>query len=222
MIEKDNSQLSVSRQCELLGIHRSGLYYQPCPESEGNLQVMRLIDEVYLDTPFYGVWRLKVLWQQKGHLINCKRVKRLMDLVGWQTIYRAPRTSLPEKKHKVYPYLLRGLEITRPNQVWATDITYSIKRVLIILFPKCPFSCWDPEYFYQKDMEKYKSYKAVQVFTLRDLNSIVNNHLKEGWELMGGVSSISVKADKYNSLDDGGKPTIWFSQALVNTKENAY
>ncbi len=124
MIEKDNSRLSISRQCELLDVHRSGLYYQSSPESEENLKVMRLMDEAYLDTPFYGVRKLKVLLDRKGYPINCKRVKRLMNLVGWQTIYRAPRTSLPDKEHKVYPYLLRGLEITRSNQVWATDITY--------------------------------------------------------------------------------------------------
>ena len=124
MVDKDNIKLSVPRQCELLSIHRSGLYYQPCPESAENLQIMRLMDEQYFKTPFYGVRRLSAWLQASGFTINRKRVKRLMELMGWQTIYRGPRTSQPDKKHKVYPYLLKGLTITRANQVWATDITY--------------------------------------------------------------------------------------------------
>lgn len=124
MIEKDNKQISIVRQSELLGIHRSGLYYQPCPESEENLTIMRLLDEQYLKTPFYGVRRLTVWLESKGYQINRKRTRRLMELMGWQTIYRAPRTSVADKQHKVYPYLLKGLEIQRANQVWATDITY--------------------------------------------------------------------------------------------------
>ena len=124
MIDKQSSELSVDRQCNLLGIHRSGLYYQPCSESEESLAIMRLLDEQYFKTPFYGVRRLTAWLQNQGYQINRKRVKRLMDLMGWQTIFRAPRTSDPDKQHKVYPYLLKGLDITKANQVWATDITY--------------------------------------------------------------------------------------------------
>lgn len=124
MIDKQSCVLSVDRQCNLLGIHRSGLYYQPCAESEENLAIMRLLDEQYFKTPFYGVRRLTVWLQRQGYQINRKRVKRLMDLMGWQTIFRAPRTSDPDKQHKVYPYLLKGMDITKANQVWATDITY--------------------------------------------------------------------------------------------------
>jgi putative transposase len=124
MIEKENKTISMARQCKLLSIHRSGLYYQPCPETDENLIIMRLMDEQYFKTPFYGVRRLTAWLLAGGFNINRKRVRRLMDVMGWQTIYRGPRTSQPDKQHKVYPYLLRGLAITRPNQVWATDITY--------------------------------------------------------------------------------------------------
>lgn len=123
LIEKD-ACLSLSRQCELLSIHRSGLYYKPCPETEENLCLMRLLDEQYLHTPFYGVRKVTCWLQEKGYIVNRKRVKRLMDLMGWQTLYRKRNLSKRNEQHKVYPYLLRGLEINRRNQVWAIDITY--------------------------------------------------------------------------------------------------
>jgi putative transposase len=100
------------------------LYYQPCSESEENITVMRLLDEQYFKTPFYGVRKLTAWLKGLGYAINRKRVKRLMDLMGWQTIYRWPNTSKPNKQHRIYPYLLKGLEINRLNQVWAMDITY--------------------------------------------------------------------------------------------------
>jgi putative transposase len=116
--------ISMNRQCELLVIHRSGLYYKPVAESEENLHLMRLMDEQYFKTPFYGARRLSAWLNQKGHHVNLKRVKRLMELMGWQTIYHKRNSSKPNKQHPVYPYLLRDLLITRPNQVWAIDITY--------------------------------------------------------------------------------------------------
>jgi len=124
MIDKKHRSLSVAEQCRLLGIHRSGLYYTPVSESEENLSIMRLLDEQFFKTPFYGVRRLTVWLQSLGYAINRKRVKRLMDLMGWQTIYRKPWLSKPDKEHKVYPYLLKGLDINHANQVWAMDITY--------------------------------------------------------------------------------------------------
>lgn len=123
MIKKETT-ISINRQCCLLGIHRSGLYYQPCPESEENLQLLRLMDEQYLKTPFYGCRKLTHWLIAKGYIINRKRVKRLMNLMGWQTLYRKPRTSWKNKEHKVYPYLLKDIRVTARNQVWATDITY--------------------------------------------------------------------------------------------------
>jgi putative transposase len=124
MIEKDHKSISITRQCQLLNVHRSGLYYQPCPETNENLSIIQTMDEQYFKTPFYGVRRLTALLLSQGFVINRKRVRRLMEVIGWQTIYRGPRTSQPDKHHKVYPYLLKGLEINRPNQVWAIDITY--------------------------------------------------------------------------------------------------
>jgi putative transposase len=124
MVDRTHSHLSITQQCRLLGIHRSGLYYQPCGESEENLQVLRLLDEQYFRTPFYGVRKLTAWLLSLGHRINRKRVARLMGLMGWRTLYRGRRTTIRSKSHPVYPYLLKGLAITRVNQVWAMDITY--------------------------------------------------------------------------------------------------
>ena len=111
-------------QCRILNVHRSGLYYQPCSESQENMSIMRLLDEQYFKTPFYGVRKLTVWLKGLGYVINRKRVKRLMELMGWQTIYRRPNISKPNKQNRIYPYMLKGLKINRPNQVWAMDITY--------------------------------------------------------------------------------------------------
>lgn len=117
-------KLSMSHQCRLLQIHRSGLYYKPAPESEENLMFLRMMDEQYLKTPFYGIRRVAAWFEQQGHQVNHKRVKRLMEVMGWRTIYQKPNLSKPNKLHLVYPYLLKGLQITKRNQVWAIDITY--------------------------------------------------------------------------------------------------
>jgi putative transposase len=116
--------LSISQQCNLLSIHRSGLYYQPVAESEENLLFMRLIDEQYLSTPFYGFRKMTQYLLSLGHQVNRKRVRRLMRLMGLMAIYQKPNTSQANKLHYKYPYLLKGLTITRSNQVWAADITY--------------------------------------------------------------------------------------------------
>jgi putative transposase len=123
MIDR-NIPISMEKQCEILKIHRSGLYYSPAPESGENLQIMRLMDEQYLRTPFYGIRRLTHWLREKGYKINRKRVKRLMELMGWQTLYRKPNTSWKNSTNPVYPYLLKNLSITRANQVWGIDITY--------------------------------------------------------------------------------------------------
>jgi putative transposase len=124
MIEPNHPLLSMRRQCELLGLNRSTLYYQPAGESDENLHLMRLLDEQYMCTPFYGVLRMTAYLRRQGHDVNHKRIQRLMQKMGLQAIFPGPKTSLAGKGHKVYPYLLRGLEITRPNQVWSSDITY--------------------------------------------------------------------------------------------------
>jgi putative transposase len=132
MVDKANIALSISRQCRLLGLHRSGLYYKPCPETEENLAIMRRLDEQYFRTPFYGVRRLTAWLKIQGYDANHKRVRRLMDLMGWQTVYRKPNTSKANKEYSVYPYLLKGLQVTGSNQVWATDITYVRKGFMYL------------------------------------------------------------------------------------------
>ena len=124
MIDREEPNLSLVRQCALLGISRSSLYYLPTEAGAEDLELMALIDQQYLKTPFYGSRRMTAWLSNHGHQVNRKRVRRLMQLIGLEAIYRRPNTSKPNPGHKVYPYLLRGLEINRVNQVWATDITY--------------------------------------------------------------------------------------------------
>jgi putative transposase len=116
--------LSVRRQCALLGIHRSQLYYEPVPEKPENLELMRLIDEQYLKTPFWGSRNMGVFLEKQGHPVNRKRIQRLMRKMGLEGISPGPSTSRPTPGHKVYPYLLKDVIIERPNQVWSSDITY--------------------------------------------------------------------------------------------------
>jgi len=119
-----HEQLSVRRQCALLHLSRGTLYYEPGGESEGNLQLMRLLDEQYTRAPFYGIRRMKAWLETQGYAVNHKRVQRLLRLMGLVAIYQRPRLSVPAPGHRIYPYLLRGVKIERVNQVWSTDITY--------------------------------------------------------------------------------------------------
>lgn len=124
MVDRRHPALSTLRQCALLGISRSGVYYRPRGPSRNDLAVMKQIDQQYLATPFYGSRRMRVWLGRQGCRASRKRVQRLMRTMGLSAIYRRPRTSKPAPGHKVYPYLLRSMEITSPNQVWAADITY--------------------------------------------------------------------------------------------------
>jgi len=124
MVSKEE-RLPVSRQCQLLNVPRSSYYYIPTPVCDEELALMRLIDECYLDLPFYGTRRIKGwLLDNHGLVVNRKRIQRLRRLMAIETLYPKPNLSLANKLHKVYPYLLRGLNINRSHQVWATDITY--------------------------------------------------------------------------------------------------
>ena len=125
-IEPDHQFIPIVRQCELLGLARSSLYYSPCRDTRYNEQLMRMLDEQYLKTPCYGVDKMTAWLVRQGHQVNHKRVRRLLRQMGLEAIYPRPRRNLsfPSKGHKIYPYLLRGAVITRPNQVWSTDITY--------------------------------------------------------------------------------------------------
>jgi putative transposase len=124
LIEPDH-QISIKRQCELVGLSRSSLYYQAGPDNPEDLRVMRLLDEQYTKTPFYGVERMTGWFREvKKEIVNPKRIRRLMRVMGLEAIYPKKNLSKPFWKHKKYPYLLRGLKIVRPNQVWGIDITY--------------------------------------------------------------------------------------------------
>jgi putative transposase len=124
LIEAGHSALSVRRQCELLGLNRSSLYYEPASETPEDLRLMRLIDEQYTACPFYGSRRMTAWLTQQGELVNRKRVQRLMRVMGLEAIYPKPRLSAAGKGHRIYPYLLRDVRIQRPDQVWSADITY--------------------------------------------------------------------------------------------------
>jgi putative transposase len=141
MINPKHKKISVRRQCDLLGLNRSSFYYQPITalgkldnsisdiirpvrETEMNLNIMDRIDALYMDHPFYGSRNMTVILNREGCNVNRKRIQRLMRLMGIQAIYPKPRLSISGKGHKIYPYLLKGLSIYRPNQVWCADITY--------------------------------------------------------------------------------------------------
>jgi putative transposase len=123
-VDRQHPSLSVLRQCSLLSISRSSVYYQPIPASQENLALLRLIDQQYLERPFYGSRRMTAWLRNQGYRVNRKRVRRLMGIMGLRAIYQCPRTSQPAPGHQVYPYLLRDVAITQPNQVWSADITY--------------------------------------------------------------------------------------------------
>ena len=124
MIRRDHPRLSLSRQCRLLRVSRSSVYHRPKGESAENLALMRRIDELFLKYPFYGSRQMvRHLWRQ-GVRVGRHRVRRLMRLMGLEAIYQAPRTTTRNPRHRVYPYLLKGLAIERPNQAWCADITY--------------------------------------------------------------------------------------------------
>lgn len=124
LIDKEDKILSMRRQCQLLGITRSNLYYKPVGISERDQQLMNLLDEQYTKRPFWGVRNMTAYLRSRGYFVGKDHVRTLLRKMGLQAIFAKPHLSKPNTQHKVYPYLLRGLEIVRPNQVWSTDITY--------------------------------------------------------------------------------------------------
>ena len=124
MIESDHPRLSTARQCRLLGLPRSSYYHRPRPKPPEDLRLMRVIDEAYLAQPVFGSRQMTRWLRRQGYAVNRKRVRRLMRLMGLEAIYPKPNLSRPQPGRQVYPYLLRKLIVDRPNQVWATDITY--------------------------------------------------------------------------------------------------
>ena len=124
MIEPEHPKLPVTEQCQLLGLPRSSYYHEPLPESDDNRRLMRVIDETYLACPFFGSRQMTLWLRRQGYRVNRKRVRRLMRVMGLEALSPKPKLSAANQAHRVYPYLLRDLDINRPNQVWATDITY--------------------------------------------------------------------------------------------------
>jgi putative transposase len=124
LIEPAHPQISIARQCALVGLPRSPYYYQAQGESAENLTLMRLLDQQYTDTAYYGIRRMTAWLRSQGYAVNHTRVARRLRIMGLETISPKPRMRAPHPAHRVYPYLLRGVPITRVNQVWSTDITY--------------------------------------------------------------------------------------------------
>jgi putative transposase len=124
MVGKEHNTLSVRKQCELLQLNRSTLYYKEVETDAETIELTRLIDQLFTAHPYFGARRMRELLKRAGKNVNRKRIRRLMKLMGLETIYRKPRTSQQNKEHKIYPYLLTGLKIEKPNQVFASDITY--------------------------------------------------------------------------------------------------
>jgi len=124
LIESGHHRISIKRQCELLSLNRSTYYYKSGKDDSYNIYLMNLIDEEYTRHPFYGVRRMKVMLERKGHKVNHKRIRRLSRKMGIDAIYPKPRLTKPSFEHRKFPYLLRGLNINRPDHVWCSDITY--------------------------------------------------------------------------------------------------
>ena len=125
-IEPRHRRIAIYRQCELLGLSRSSLYYKPRGDTQYNEQLMKLINEQYIETPFYGIDKMTEQLRRMGHQVNHKRIRRLIRQMGLESVYPRRRRglSIPDKEHKIYPYLLRDVQIIRPDQVWSADITY--------------------------------------------------------------------------------------------------
>ncbi len=125
LVDKNEPNISLKRQCEILGVTRSRLYYKPKPENSKNIELMPLIDEIYTKSPFYGSRKIaRIIAKCTGSKTNCERIGRLMEIMGIAAVYPKPRTSIPNTQHKKYPYLMKDTEVTGPNQAWCTDITY--------------------------------------------------------------------------------------------------
>ena len=125
-VEPRNKQITLYRQCELLSLNRSSLYYKPCRDTQYNERLMKLIDVQYIQTPFYGIDKMTEWLCRQGHHVNHKRVRRLMRQMGLEAVYphRKRGLSIPDRQHKIYPYLLKDVEIIESDQVWSADITY--------------------------------------------------------------------------------------------------
>ena len=175
-VDPDHARLSIVRQCRLMSVARSSFYYEARGESPLNLRLMRLIDEQFLETPFYGSRQMKRWLHRQGYTVSRKRVRRLMRLLGLQAVFQRPRTSQPHPEHRIYPYLLRDLQITRPNHVWCTDVTYiPLQRGFLYLVAVMDWASrkvlsWrlsntlDPSFCVEALQEALEHYGAPEIF----------------------------------------------------------
>jgi putative transposase len=176
MVDAENARLSIVRQCRLVSIARSSFYYEGKGESPLNLRLMRLIDEQFLETPFYGSRQMKRWLRRQGYVVSRKRVRRLMRLLGLQAVFQRPRTSQPHPEHRIYPYLLRDLQIPRPNHVWCADLTYiPLQRGFLYLVAVMDWASrkvlsWrlsntlDPSFCVEALQEALEHYGAPEIF----------------------------------------------------------
>lgn len=123
-IEADHDKLTIEKQCELIGISRSGYYYKPQTVNKETLSLTNIVDEIYTQYPFFGTRKMASYLKRQGYVIGRKRVKTIYELLGLEAVYPKPKLSVPNKEHRIYPYLLRDVEVTKCDQVWSTDLTY--------------------------------------------------------------------------------------------------
>ncbi len=231
MVERDHPRISISRQCEILGISRSAFYYQALPESPENLEYMRLMDKQYLDTPFYGVDRMLSYLRSLNHEINIKKVRRLLRQMGLEAVYPKPNLSKPSPGHKIYPYLLRGLEIYRPNQVWSIDITYiPMKRGFMYLVAVidwysrrvlswCVSNSMDSKFCIEALNEALDKYGAPEIFNTDQGSQFTSNEFTGVLERKGVKISMDGKG---RALDNVYIERLWWSVKYENIYLNAY
>lgn len=192
MIEPFVENLPIFKQCELLDVSKSSYYYKSKNESELNLRLMRIIDEQYLNTPFYGSRRMTEELKIKGEKVNRKKVQRLMRLMGIETMFPKPRTTFGNKEHYKYPYLLKNLIINKPDQVWGTDITYIPMKgqfvylvAILDLYSRYVLS-WEISENLESD------------FCISALNKALNNHRKP--EIVNSDQGVQYTSIAYTEL----------------------
>ncbi len=206
-------QLSIRRQCQLVGLNRSSLYYQAAQESAQNLELMRCIDQLFTKWPFLGSRKMAVMLKRDGHQINRKRVQRLMRKMGISAIYPKPKLSTKAPGHKIYPYLLREMEITAVDQVWCSDITYiGLKRGYLYLvavmdwFSRCVLS-WQ----LSNTMEDFFCVSALEEALGRGKPMIFNTD--QGSQFTGKSFTGTLKqADVRISMDGRGR---WMDNVFI-------
>lgn len=176
LLLENHHDFSILRQTELLGVSRSTVYYVPRVNAEDE-NWMRMIDEIYTACPFYGSRRIKAILEGRGHRIGRHHIRRLMELMGIEAIYPKPKTTWPDLKHKKYPYLLKGLQVHRPNQVWSTDITYIplLKGFLYLVAIIDWFSRYVLSFRLSMTMENYFCIEALEESLRQAVPEIFNS-----------------------------------------------